>query len=103
MLKIVVSYYVLIWSKEQPLNYVKLLACHYAEAAKKAFDAKVKENDYFVKKMKKEIDQAEKRAKEKKYLEKQVFYYKKVVEENEANITKLQSDLEKVSKLRSKE
>ena len=43
-----------------------------ADAAKKAFDAKVKENDDFVQKMKKEVDQAERRAKEKKLLEKQV-------------------------------
>ena len=35
------------------------LACHCTEAAKKAFDAKVKENDDFLKKMKKEIEQAE--------------------------------------------
>ena len=43
-----------------------------ADAAKKSFDAKVKENDDFVQKMKKEIDQAERRAKEKLFLEKQV-------------------------------
>ena len=35
-----------------------------ADAAKKAFDAKVKENDDFVQKMKKEIEQAERQAKE---------------------------------------
>ena len=63
----------------------------------------MKENDDFVKKMKKEIDQAENRAKEKKSLEKQVLFYKKAIEENEASITKLQSDLEKVSELRSKD
>src|SRR4051812_30212404 len=53
--------------------------------------------------MKKEIDQAKKRAKEKKSLEKHVFYYKEVVKENEASIMKLQSDLEKLSELHSKE
>src|SRR3954462_12539539 len=74
-----------------------------AEAAKKAFDAKVKESDDFVNKMKKEIDQAKKRAKEKKVLEKQVASHKKTIEENEAAISKLQSDLQKLSELRSKE
>src|SRR3954464_11605188 len=74
-----------------------------AEAAKKAFDAKVKENDDFVNKMEKEIEQAEKRAKEKKVLEKQVISHKKTIEENEAAISKLQSDLQKLSELRSKE
>ena len=74
-----------------------------AEAAKKAFDAKVKESDEFVNKMKKEIEQAEKRAKEKKVLEKQVASHKKTIEEHEATISKLQSDLEKLSELRSKE
>src|SRR3954464_7659734 len=74
-----------------------------AEAAKKAFDAKVKESDDFVNKMKKEIEQAEKRAKEKRVLEKQVASHKKTIEENEAAISKLQSDLQKLSELRSKE
>src|ERR1041384_6336056 len=74
-----------------------------AEAAKKAFDAKVKESDDFVKKMKKEIEQAEKCAKEKKVLEKQVASHKKTIEENEAAISKLQSDLQKLSEMRSKE
>ena len=53
--------------------------------------------------MKKEIDQAERRAKEKKSWEKQVLYYNKAIDENEASITKLQSDLAKVSELRSKD
>ena len=74
-----------------------------AEAAEKAFDAKVKESDDFLNKMKKEIEQAEKRAKEKKALEKQVVSHKKTIEENEAAISKLQSDLQKLSELRSKE
>ena len=78
------------------------MACH-AEAAKKAFDAKVKESDDFVNKMKKEIEQAEKRAKEKKALENQVASHKKTIEENEASLSKLQSDLQKLSELRSKE
>ena len=54
-------------------------------------------------KMKKEIEQAEKRAKEKKVLEKQVASHKKTIEENETAISKLQSDLQKLSELRSKE
>src|ERR1041385_5165381 len=74
-----------------------------AEAAKKAFDAKVKESDEFVNKMKKEIEQAEKRAKEKKILEKQVASHKKALEEKEAAISKLQSDLQNLSELRSKD
>src|SRR3954466_4298207 len=74
-----------------------------AEAAEKAFEAKVKENDGFVNKMKKEIEQAEKRAKEKKALEKQVVSHKKTIEENEAAISKLQSDPQKLTELRSKE
>ena len=74
-----------------------------AEAAKKALDAKVKESDEFVNKMKKEIEQAEKRAKEKKVLENQVASHKKTIEEHEATISKLQSDLHKLSELRSKE
>ena len=73
------------------------------EAAKKAFDAKVKQSDEFVNKMKKEIEQAKKRAKEKKVLEKQVAGHKKTIEEHEATISKLQSDLQKLSELRSKE
>ena len=82
---------------------VTSLAWVSTEATKKAFDAKVKENDDFVNKMKKEIDQAEKRAKEKNFLEKQVHFYKKAFEENEASITILQSELEKVSELQSKD
>src|ERR1043165_4329146 len=74
-----------------------------AEAAKKAFDAKVKESDDFLKKMKKEIEQAEKRAKEKKALEKQIVYYKKAIEENEASIAILEPDLQKSSELRETE
>src|SRR4051812_17917886 len=53
--------------------------------------------------MKKEIEQAERRAKEKLSLEKQVAGHKKTIEENEAAISKLQSDLQKLSELRSKE
>jgi len=75
----------------------------FAEAAKKAFDAKVKENDEFVSKMKKEIENVGKRAREKKVLESQVAGYKKTIEEHEATISKLQSDLQKLSELRSKE
>src|SRR3954469_7875659 len=74
-----------------------------AEAAKKAFDAKVKENDDSVNKMKKEIEQTEKRAKEKKAPENQVDAQKKAIEEKEASLSKLQSDLQKLSELRSKE
>src|ERR1041385_7639099 len=74
-----------------------------AEAAKKAFDAKVKESEEFVNKMKKEIEQIEKRAKEKKVLEKQVASHTKALEEREAAISKLQSDLQKLSELRSKD
>ena len=74
-----------------------------AEAAKKAFDAKVKENDEFVSKMKKEIENVSKRAREKKVLESQVAGYKKTLEEQEATISKLQSDLQRLSELRSKE
>ena len=76
---------------------------YLAEAAKEVFDAKVKENDEFVHKMKKEIEQVEKRAKEKKVLGQQVASHKKTIEEHEATISKLQSDLEKLSELRSKE
>src|SRR3954464_5455978 len=53
--------------------------------------------------MKKEIEQAEKRVKDKKFLEKQVASHKKTIEEHEAAISKLQSDLKKLSELRSKE
>src|SRR3954470_23211140 len=74
-----------------------------AEAAKKAFYAKVKENDDFVNKMKKEIEQTEKRAKEKKTLENQVAAQRKTIEEKEASLSKLQSDLQKLSELHSKE
>ena len=84
-------------------HHVTILMVESAEAVKKAFEAKVKESDEFVNKMKKEIEQAEKRAKEKKVLEKQVASHKKTIEENEAAISKLQSDLQKLSKLRSKE
>ena len=75
----------------------------YAEAAAKAFDAKVKESDDFVKKMKKEMEQAEKRAKGKKALEKKIVYYKKAIEENEASIAIIESDLQKSTELREKE
>src|SRR3954470_24221602 len=87
----------------QLVLYLKFPSCSDAEAAKKAFDAKVKENDDFVAKMKKEIDQAEKRAKEKKALEKSLHHYKETVKENEASIAKLESDLAKLSELRTKE
>src|SRR3954467_4939061 len=53
--------------------------------------------------MKKEIEQTEKRAKEKKTLENQVVTLKKVIEEKEASLSKLQSDLQKLSELHSKE
>ena len=74
----------------------------FAEAAKKAFDAKVIENDDFVAKMK-EIDQVERRAKEKKALETSLYHYKQAVKENEACITKLESDLDKLSELRAED
>ena len=70
-------------------HYVTFLMTKSTEAAKKAFEAKVKESDEFVNKMKKEIEQAEKRAKEKKALEKQVASHKKTIEENEATISRL--------------
>src|SRR3954463_14471374 len=53
--------------------------------------------------MKKEIEQAERRAKEKMTLGKQVAGHKRTIEEHEATISKLQSDLQKLSELRSKE
>src|SRR3954471_14275247 len=84
-------------------HHATILMAESAEAAKKAFDAKVKESDDFVKKMKKEFEQAEKHAKEKKVLDKQVASHKKTIEENGAAISKLQSDLQKLSELRSKE
>jgi septal ring factor EnvC (AmiA/AmiB activator) len=74
-----------------------------AEAAKKAFDAKVKESEEFVAKMKKEIEQVERRAKEKKALETSLHHYKQAVKENEACISKLESDLEKLSELRAED
>ena len=46
------------------INFFRL-----ADAAKKAFNAKLKENDDFVQKMK-ELEQTERRAKERKALEK---------------------------------
>ena len=85
------------------LHHATFLMVESAEAAKKAFDAKVKESDDFVNKMKKEIEQAEKRTKEKKVLEKQVAGHKKTIEEHEATVSKLQSDLQKLSELCSKE
>ena len=63
----------------------------------------MKENDEFVSKMKKEIENVGKRAREKKVLESQVAGYKKTIEEHEATISRLQSDLQKLSELRSKE
>ena len=60
-------------------HHVTLLMVESAEAAKKAFKAKVKESDDFVNKMKKEIEQAEKHAKEKKALENQVAAHKKLL------------------------
>jgi len=74
-----------------------------SEAAKKAFDAKVKENDEFVSKMKKEIENVSKRAREKKVLEGQVAGYKKTLEEQETIVNQLRSDLQKLSELRLKE
>src|SRR3954471_20361405 len=76
--------------------------CVVSEAAKKAFDAKVKEHDDFVAKMKKEIDQAEKCAKEKKTLEKNLLHYKEAMKVKEATITKLEFDLAKLSELHTK-
>src|SRR3954466_12350788 len=87
----------------QIVRLVMFLTAQSAEAAKKAFDAKVKENDDFVNKMKKEIEQTEKRAKEKKTLENQVVALKKAIEEKEAYLSKLQSDLQKLSEWHSKE
>src|SRR3954466_14186025 len=87
----------------QIVRLVMFLTAQSAEAAKKAFDAKVKENEDFVNKMKKEIEQTEKRAKEKKALENQVAAQKKTIEEKEASLSKLQSYLQKLSELRSKE
>ena len=53
--------------------------------------------------MKKEIDQAERRAKEKKLLEKQVQELLEAKKKDDAALAKLQSDLEKVSDLQAKE
>jgi uncharacterized coiled-coil protein SlyX len=53
--------------------------------------------------MKKEIEQAERRAKEKLALEKQIAGQKQTIEEHETTISKLQSDLQKLSELRSKD
>ena len=73
------------------------------EAAKKAFDAKVKEHDDFVQKIKKELEQTERRAKEKKSLEKQVHDLQETKKKDDAMIAKLQSDLQKLSELRVEE
>src|SRR3954466_3536146 len=89
--------------KNQGVTFCNICVTNLAEAAKKAFDAKVKENDEFVSKMKKEIEKAERRAKEKLSLEKQIVGHKQTIEEHEATISKLQSDLQKLSELRSKE
>ena len=53
--------------------------------------------------MKKEIEQTERRAKEKKALEKQVHDLLEAKKKDDAVIAKLQSDLEKVSELRTQE
>ena len=82
---------------------IYLFGTLFAEAAKKSFDAKVKENDDFVAKMKKEIDQVKRRDKEKKALETSLYHYKQAVKENEACITKLESDMEKLSELPAKD
>ena len=74
-----------------------------AEAAQKAFDAKVKEHDDFVQKIKKELEQTERRAKEKKSLEKQVHDLQETKKKDDAMIVKLQSDLQKLSELRVEE
>ena len=79
-----------------------LIFC-FVDAAKKAFDAKVKENDDFVQKMKKEINQAERQAKENLLLEKQVHELQEAKKKDEATLAKLQSDLEKVPELHAKE
>ena len=86
-------YYVILVSNLLPL----------VDATKKPFDAKVKENDDFVQKMKKEIDQAERRAKEKKLLEKQVQELLEAKKKDDVALAKLQSNLEKVSDLQAKE
>ena len=70
---------------------------------RRTFDAKGKENDEFVQKMKKEIHQAERRAKEKKLLEKQVQELLEAKKKDDAALAKLQSNLEKNSDLQSKE
>ena len=54
-------------------------------------------------KMKKEIDQAERRANEKLFLEKQVKELQDAKKKDEAMLAKLQSDLEKIIELRSRE
>ena len=95
MLRTMVRLLMIILCKEKSAPLCNILCLCCTEAAKKAFDAKVKENEDFVNKMKKEIDQAEKRPKEKNALEKQVHAYKKTIEENEVKITELQSDLAK--------
>src|SRR4051812_8239916 len=53
--------------------------------------------------MKKEIEQVERRAKEKKTLDTSLYHYKQAVKENEACISKLESDLEKLSKLHAED
>ena len=74
-----------------------------AEAAKKAFDAKVKEHDDFVQKIKKELEQTERRAREKKSLEKQIHELQETKKKDDAVIAKLQSDLQKLFELRVEE
>src|SRR4051812_49485625 len=53
--------------------------------------------------MKKEIEQVEKRDKEKKALETSLHHYKQGVKDNEACISKLESDLQKLSELRAED
>ena len=56
----------------------------------------VKENDDFVQKMKKEIDQAKRCAREKRSLEKQVQELQDEKKKDEVTLAQLQSDLKKV-------
>ena len=95
--------YPLVPSRHESHSFGDNCVGHRAAAAKEAFDAKVKESDEFVSKMKKEIENVTKRAKEKRVLESQVAGCKKTIEEQEGTISRLQSDLQKLSELRSKE
>ena len=50
--------------------------------------------------MKKELEQTERRAREKKSLEKQVHDFQETKKKDDVMIAKLQSDLQKLSELR---